>query len=316
MTAALSGMFTSTRAAEPATSNSLPEPATFADGIRTNRISFDRFDFAAAGYWDRRPDERLLWFAELQQHLTLATQNITTCDIADRRRYTDTFWLMQLIQSPDAATWSARTGAARARLASTDAELAALRPAPAARDWRVRELQRRYLIDQAIRDPSRLARWRSGLPAGTEMLWDALEHTRSIAVDCDNTGWLRAQMRVIGWFDMLAYGAEADSNAFYLIQHADRTPEFQREVLATLIRLPPEKTSRRNIAFLTDRVARQTGAPQRYGSQGFCTPEGVWTPNEIEDEAHVDERRRAMGLEPMTERIAEMSHACAPQPGT
>jgi hypothetical protein len=299
-----------------AAAGSLPAPEEFAAQLRAMRISLDRFDFSAAGYWDLAPNERLLWYAQVQPLLADAPTDITSCDADQRRRYMEGFWLVQALQSADAATWKSRTSAVRERLAAMNRELAALRPPRAAGGPRVRELRRRYLLDQAIRNPANSARWRADLPPGAEMLWNATEYTNSIAVDCDNTEWLSAQLRDITWFDVPTYGAEADSNAFFLVQHADRSPEFQRAVLSALVHLPPDKTARRNVAFLTDRVALGSGKPQQYGTQGRCSVDGDWKPSDIQDEANVDDRRRAMGLGTISERIAEMSRECAPAPSS
>jgi hypothetical protein len=299
-----------------AAADSLPAPTEFAVQLHAKRISLDRFDFAAAGYWDLAPNERLLWYAQVQPLLADAPRDITSCDADQRRRYVEGFWLAEILQSADAATWKSRTSAVRERFDAVKRELAALRPPRAAEGPRVRELRRRYLLDQAIRDPANSARWRADLPLGAEMLWNATEYANSIAIDCDNTEWLNEQLRDIAWFDVPTYGAEADSNAFFLVQHADRSPEFQRAVLSALVHLPPEKTSRRNVAFLTDRVALNSGKPQLYGTQGRCSMGGDWKPSDIQDEANVDDRRREMGLGTISERIAEMSRECAPPPSS
>jgi hypothetical protein len=295
-----------------AAADSLPTPDAFIQDLRSRRIGLDTFDFAEAGYWNRTPDDRMLWFAGLQQVLASAPRDITSCDDDERRRYVEVFWLMQLVQSRDAETWKARTSAARERSAALTRELAALRPAGGTGSAQVSELRRRFLVDQAVRDPANGARWRADLPPGTEMLWNAIEYVNSIAVDCDNTAWLRAQLHEVGWFDIARFGVDADNAAFYLVQHADRTPEFQREVLRVLEQLPAGETSPRNIAFLTDRVARRASRPQRYGTQGHCTERRTWEPDEIEDVANVDARRARMGLGTLTERIAEMTAECPP----
>jgi len=49
-------------------------------------------------------------------------------------------------------------------------------------------------------------------------------------------------------------------------------------------------------ALMYDRVALDfDNRPQRYGTQVWCR-DGGWKPREVEDPAHLDERRNAVGL--------------------
>ncbi len=64
-----------------------------------------------------------------------------------------------------------------------------------------------------------------------------------------------------------------------------------------------------DIAYLSDRVAVAEGRPQKYGTQ-FQGPK----PMPIEDEARVDERRAALGLESMADYALELISKYAPPP--
>jgi hypothetical protein len=87
------------------------------------------------------------------------------------------------------------------------------------------------------------------------------------------------------------------------VQHADNDREFQKSALAMMEPLlKAGEASATNAAYLYDR----THIPQRYGTQGHCIAKGVWAPQDIEDPEHVDQRRAAVGLPPMTEYIASM----------
>ena len=59
--------------------------------------------------------------------------------------------------------------------------------------------------------------------------------------------------------------------------------------------------------LLTDRVRIAEGKPQVYGTQGQTNPDGVLIPFPIEDEEHVDERPKAIGLEPIVEYFKNMN---------
>ncbi len=88
-------------------------------------------------------------------------------------------------------------------------------------------------------------------------------------------------------------------NAFWiLVQHADGDVALQDRVLKALSNnsqgLPPDQ-----IALLTDRVLINQGKAQRYGSQ-FHRVNGAFVLDPVEDEAHLAERRDAVGLMPLS----------------
>lgn len=120
-----------------------------------------------------------------------------------------------------------------------------------------------------------------------------------------------------GWFTVREFDAIADRNAWLLVQHADADPELQRRVLKLLE--PLTKTgdaSPKNFAYLFDRVAVSLQNPdgrklQRYGTQGQCSGPGTWTPHPVEDPANLDERRRAVGLEPLADYQRLFKDLCA-----
>lgn len=118
----------------------------------------------------------------------------------------------------------------------------------------------------------------------------------------ENAGWLEARIDRAGWFDIKSSGEEADDAAFIIVQHSDYNVPFQRKALGLLKKLAAEKnTNPKNVAYLTDRVARAAGTPQTYGTQGACTGPGKWEPIEIAEPETVDARRASLGLPPLQE---------------
>jgi hypothetical protein len=102
--------------------------------------------------------------------------------------------------------------------------------------------------------------------------------------------------------------------AWLLVQHADRDVAFQTEMLRILEPLvPARETAQSNYAYLHDRVAVNSGRPQRYGTQGRCTAAGVWEPREVEQPEQLDERRAAVGLGPEADYIAVFNCTGAPR---
>jgi hypothetical protein len=59
------------------------------------------------------------------------------------------------------------------------------------------------------------------------------------------------------------------------------------------------------MAYLTDRILVMRGEKQKYGTQATWV-NGKIVASPIEDEATVDERRKALGLEPMSLYLKRM----------
>lgn len=133
---------------------------------------------------------------------------------------------------------------------------------------------------------------------------------RMILVDEKDTADVKGLLKVYDWFKISIFGAATDNNAWLIVQHADRDPGFQKEVLTKLELLYPVKeTSPKNYGYLFDRVAASWGDPskrqlQRFGTQGNCNPQTkIWEPLPCEDPANLDKRRAEFGMEPMSEYI-------------
>jgi hypothetical protein len=86
---------------------------------------------------------------------------------------------------------------------------------------------------------------------------------------------------------------------FLLVQHADRDPAFQAEMLPHLAEAYRRgEIPGQSLALLTDRVAKAQGRPQVYGTQTtFRGREPIVDP--IADSANVDARRAELGLPPL-----------------
>src|SRR5882757_1260010 len=90
-------------------------------------------------------------------------------------------------------------------------------------------------------------------------------------------------------------GLDGVQAAFLLIQHADSAPQFQAGMLKVISRrLRTGEINGNQYALLTDRVLQSQGKAQRYGTQ-FQGKGDQLKPLPIEDEAHVDQRRHALG---------------------
>jgi tetratricopeptide (TPR) repeat protein len=128
-------------------------------------------------------------------------------------------------------------------------------------------------------------------------------------VDAKNTARLKEIVTEHGWPGKSLAGEDGAAAAWLLVQHANADLAFQKQCLELMKPLLEKgEVNKRNYAYLTDRVLVGEKKPQIYGTQ-FDSKDGELTPFPIEDEADVDKRRQAMGLEPLAEykkRLIEM----------
>jgi hypothetical protein len=178
---------------------------------------------------------------------------------------------------------------------------------------RIRNLLGRTARDQAVRHAFYAGTQVWGeLSPGAKGRMDTRLNVQMCETDGDNTAWLKADIAVNGWYRISVFGDVPSRAAWLMIQHADREPPFQQEMLALLEPLALEKEVEPwDVALLYDRVAMNTGRPQRYGSQGRCVARNVWGPQPLEDEARVDEFRASVELPPLAEYAAHMHRYCA-----
>jgi len=132
---------------------------------------------------------------------------------------------------------------------------------------------------------------------------------RMIEADAQNTMWLDEVIEQIGWPTNSLVGEDGAQAAFLIAQHSPSL-EFQKKCLSLLEKAVHENEAEAfNLAYLTDRIRTFEGKPQVYGTQGQNNAEGRIVPFPIEDEQHVDERRRAIGLEPIVEYFNSMNES-------
>jgi hypothetical protein len=120
-----------------------------------------------------------------------------------------------------------------------------------------------------------------------------------LAVDRDNSNRMREIVAEIGWPTYDKVGKYASYTAWLLVQHADRQPLLQANCLPLLkAAVEAGQASPSNYAYLYDRVQIARGDKQYYATQpanNRVTGEKYFAT--IEDEAGVQERRVAMGVE-------------------
>ncbi|MEA9606813.1 DUF6624 domain-containing protein [Xanthomonas campestris pv. plantaginis] len=162
--------------------------------------------------------------------------------------------------------------------------------------------QQRTTWDQPLREQL-LERLRNDQQVRSEVFVDGKvsgDWKKLLAVDRDNTAWLKEVVASKGWPGNRLVGVEGASAALLLVQHADADPAFQQQMLPLLeAALTRQDVAADDVALLTDRVLRAQGKPQRYGTQFKPGADGSMVLEPTEDEAGLDARRRAVGLPSM-----------------
>ena len=133
---------------------------------------------------------------------------------------------------------------------------------------------------------------------------DELDHLLATMQDTDheNTQWLKTVVQQYGWPTRTMVGKKGANAAWVLVQHADAEPQFQRQCLDLMTKLPKEEVSQQDFGRLTDRVLIAEGKKQIYGTFHHIV-DGKLLPFPIEDEANVEKRRVNLGFPPLSEEL-------------
>jgi len=133
-----------------------------------------------------------------------------------------------------------------------------------------------------------------------------------VAVDAENLPWLENLVDEVGWPGRSLAGEDGAHAAWLLVQHADADPAFQRHCLDLMTEAVERgEATRRDLAYLTDRVLLAEGQPQEYGTQMWGTENG-WAPMNLRDPDNVDARRGAVALGPLSENVERISRDYGP----
>ena len=143
------------------------------------------------------------------------------------------------------------------------------------------------------------------LKAGADLQTPALKQMEIEQEELDRAALAKLQ-RILdshGWPSAALVGRDAQDAAFLVLQHAAAEVQEQYLPMAREAHRQGELPGS-SLALLEDRVLMRRGKKQLYGTQ-MHTKHGsqslqVWP---IEDEANVDARRKAMGLEPLADYL-------------
>lgn len=138
-------------------------------------------------------------------------------------------------------------------------------------------------------------------------------HPRMEAVHRRNAARLSEILDEVGWPSEQIVGREGAAAAWLIAQHAIGEPDFQRRCFAELTRAADVgEVPAWQPAMLDDRIRVFEGRLQRYGTQLEIDDDGSLRPHPMEDPEQVDSRRKAVGLEPLKERLAKAERVPPP----
>ncbi|QJX47006.1 hypothetical protein HMJ29_08695 [Hymenobacter taeanensis] len=135
-----------------------------------------------------------------------------------------------------------------------------------------------------------------------------------VQVEADNYArhqpLLEKIVRQVGYPGFRQVGEKSANNFWLLVQHADAHPAFQRQVLALMLPEVKRKNANPvNYAYLTDRVAINSGQLEEYGTQVVYEGPGLGkaVPKSLRDPKNVDKRRATIGMEPLKSYLDRMN---------
>jgi hypothetical protein len=135
----------------------------------------------------------------------------------------------------------------------------------------------------------------------------APDFDRMREVDAANLPWLKAVVAERGWPGSSLVGVDGAHAMWLMVQHATEDLAFMRQCLDLLTAaVAAGEASVTDQAFLTDRVLLHEGGQQVYGTQ-MTRRAGQWVPDNLRDPDGVDERRAAVGMGPLAERLAQFA---------
>ncbi len=137
-------------------------------------------------------------------------------------------------------------------------------------------------------------------------------HPRMKKVHGDNLRYLQEFLSKYQWPRPSQYGKEAFEAAWLIAIHAIEHKHPMKEALKSIKALLEEgEDVGYHYASLYDRIELFEGRPQLYGVQLFPSKKG-WHAFNLKEPHKVDQRRAAIGLPTLAEKIAEFTNSSEP----
>jgi hypothetical protein len=120
---------------------------------------------------------------------------------------------------------------------------------------------------------------------------------------------LKKIFKEYGFMGIEEVGKQGSGNFWLMMQHCDKDPKFQEEVLSEMKKHIERKNANpSNYAYLIDRVNVNTGKPQVYGTQMSINKEqSSFEPKPVIEPENLNKRREEVGLGTIEEYIGVMN---------
>jgi hypothetical protein len=126
-----------------------------------------------------------------------------------------------------------------------------------------------------------------------------------------NQNKLKVYYKKYGFLGIDKVGKEGANHFWLLVQHCDKFPDFQKQVLRDMEKeVKKGNANGNNFAYLFDRVQVNANKKQRFGTQvtyEVKTTGKAYPKIGLLDSANVDQSRKEFGLEPLNEYLNKMT---------
>jgi len=172
------------------------------------------------------------------------------------------------------------------------------------------ELQFNPELAELLEKMTEIDQYYAGIPQGDyEGNWDAWYIARD-SINRLHKTVLDSILEIYQYpgFDLI--GEAGESNFWVMVQHCDFDPDFQEAVLALLKQqVDIQNANPSHYGLLTDRVRKNRGKPQLYGTQVDYNDKGQAYIKSLEDRTKVNARRSALGMELLETYLNDMTRA-------
>ncbi|WP_394674541.1 DUF6624 domain-containing protein [uncultured Chryseobacterium sp.] len=116
-------------------------------------------------------------------------------------------------------------------------------------------------------------------------------------------------LNIYGYPNYDLVSEDVSNDYWLLVQHCDNNIKFQKKALKQLEKFSKiGKANITNMAYLRDRINKNSKKPQIYGTQVSRNKNGKYEVYPIQNSESVDDRRKNVGLEPLKEYLDSMNN--------
>jgi hypothetical protein len=107
---------------------------------------------------------------------------------------------------------------------------------------------------------------------------------------------------VFGWPGYDLVGKDGAKAAWLIAQHSDEDLEFQKRCLGLMMQaVKQNQASPEDLAYLKDRIAKNSRTRQSYGTQFYTDSHGNYRSWPIKDLKNIEARRKKLGMQSFKE---------------